>query len=415
MHPQTHSPAARMTTDSIAATTPYLSLGAGQRPAHGGASVLHLLRHLDQSAEARMAVDFAAAVTETGGRAGIAYHSGAATPELQRNGTPSIEIKLGGRAPFSGYGAAKRLAKLIAESGVEIVHAHGLDLLLVARAAVEEAGVKLVLGFNGDPERAAHLTKRQRAALEGTDEVIVHSDLTRRELMAAVPTLRGRITTAPYGIDLTSFDPAQVTARRVIQLAQLWRVPDDRPVVMLPGRFARSRGHGALVEALSLIRDVDLRCIMLGPDAEGPAFRHQLIKEIGQLGLGDRVQLVEECRDMPAALMLADVVVAPYLEPGVHNRAVIEAMALGRPVVASEFPLTRELLEENEMAWIAAPGDAMALSWAIREALGLAAEQREGLSVHVIERMHASRNREHLCAAALDIYERMRPGDAVAA
>jgi glycosyltransferase involved in cell wall biosynthesis len=198
-------------------------------------------------------------------------------------------------------------------------------------------------------------------------------------------------------------------------MAQQWRIPDDRPVVMLPGRFARERGHGTLVEALGLIRDVDLRCILVGPDADGPAFRHQLAKEVAQLGLGDRVQLTEECRDMPAALMLADVVVAPYHAPGIHNRAMIEAMALGRPVVASDFPVARELLENHEMTWLAPAGDAMALSWAIREALSLHADHREILSQRVIETLRDQRSRTRMCGVALDIYERLRPSAAAAA
>lgn len=362
-----------------------------------------------------MAVEFSAALNDIGGRAAIAYHTAAATHELQRHGIKPVEIKLGGRAPFSGFGAAKRLAKLVAESGVEILHAHGLDLLLIARAAAAEAGVKLVVGFNEDPTRVARLSKRQRAALESADAITVPADLAAQALLAAIPNLHGRISVIPFGIDFSRFDPAQVSAHRVIQQAQLWRVPDDRPVVMLPGRFGKSRGHNVLVEALSLIRDVDLRCIMVGPDAEGAAFRHQLGKEIAALGLSDRVLLAEECRDMPAALMLADVVVAPYLEPGAHNRAVIEALALGRPIVASDFPVMRDLLSGNEMAWLAPPADPMALSWAVREALGLAIERREEMSRHIIDIMREHRSRDRMCGAALDIYQRMRPGAAEAA
>jgi glycosyltransferase involved in cell wall biosynthesis len=200
-----------------------------------------------------------------------------------------------------------------------------------------------------------------------------------------------------------------VTAHRVIHLARQWRVPDDRPVVMLPGRFAKARGHGLLIEGLSLIRDVDLRCIMVGPDADGPGYRRQLGKEIAQLGLADRVLLAEECRDMPAAFMLADVVMAPHIEPGVHNRAIMEAMALGRPIVATDFPVSRALLARNEMAWITAPGDAMGLSWAIREALALPHAKREALSLRVIESHRDSLGREQMCAAALDLYQSLQP------
>jgi hypothetical protein len=74
-----------------------------------------------------------------------------------------------------------------------------------------------------------------------------------------------------------------------------------------------------------------------------------------------------------------------------------------------------DMLTGNEMAWLAAPGDAMALSWAIREALGLAIDRREELSRHIIDIMREHRSRERMCGAALDIYQRLRPGAAVAA
>jgi len=404
-----------MTIDTVAATSPYISRAPGQRTGRTGASVLHVLRRLDQSGEARLAIEFAAALNDVGGQAAIVYDNGSVPPELQRHAVPTIEIKLGSRAPFSGAAAAKRLAKLIGESTVDIIHVHGLDLLPVVHAALGESAVKLVLGMNADPARFAKLPKRLRQALERVDEIVVLSALTGRELAATQPALADRISLVEFGVDLTRFDPAQVSAHRVIQMAQQWRVPDDRPVVMLPGRFARERGHSTLVEALGLIRDVDLRCILVGPDADGPAFRKELSKELAQLGLGDRVFLTEECRDMPAALMLADVVVAPYLAPGVHNRAIIEAMALGRPVVASDFPVARELLEHNDMAWLSPAGDSMALSWAIREALALPADHREILSQRVIETLRDQRSRTRMCGAALDIYERLRPTAAAAA
>jgi glycosyltransferase involved in cell wall biosynthesis len=107
--------------------------------------------------------------------------------------------------------------------------------------------------------------------------------------------------------------------------------------------------------------------------------------------------------------------VAPYQAPGIHNRAIIEAMALGRPVVASDFPVAHELLESHEMTWLTPAGDPMALSWAIREALSLPADHREILSQRVIETLRDQRSRTRMCGAALDIYERLRPSAAAAA
>src|SRR4051812_7288880 len=197
-----------MSIDTVTGTTAYSSRGSAQRPARA-ATVLHLLRRLDYSGEARMAIELAAALNDIGGRAAIAYHTATATHELQRHGIQPVEIKLGGRAPFSGFGAAKRLAKLIVDSEVEILHAHGVDLLLIARAAAAEAGVKLIVGFYEDAARVARLSKRQRAVLESTDEVTVLSDLAARELLETIPNLRDRVSVIPFGIDFSRFDPAQ--------------------------------------------------------------------------------------------------------------------------------------------------------------------------------------------------------------
>src|SRR3954470_17866130 len=193
-----------MSIDSATETTAYLSRGSAKRPPRA-ATVLHLLRRLDQSGESRMAIEFAAALNDIGGRAAIAYHAASATHELQRHGIQPVEIKLGGRAPFSGFGAAKRLAKLIVDSELETLRAHGLDLVLIARAAGAEAGVKLIVGFYEDAARVARLSKRQRAALENTDEVSVLSDLAARELLDAVPNLQDRISVIPFGIDFSRF------------------------------------------------------------------------------------------------------------------------------------------------------------------------------------------------------------------
>jgi glycosyltransferase involved in cell wall biosynthesis len=195
--------------------------------------------------------------------------------------------------------------------------------------------------------------------------------LVQRPAAQALPDLASRISVVPYGVDLVKFDPQRVAAERVIALSQLWRLPDDKPVIMLPGRYAPQKGHALLLEALHLMRGIDFRCVILGPSADGGAYRDQLERLAENLGLSDRVLLADECRDMPAALMLADLVVAPYLTPSVYNRVALEAQALGRPVATTDFPTAREVVEGSSMAWLFPPNDAGGLANAIAEAIAL--------------------------------------------
>ena len=400
----------------MSSDTSVLQSRGKDKPNPNAPTVLHLVSRLDGGGGSRLAIDLSSGLVESGGRALIAYDGEAtSTYELSRHKITPITEALTSRNPISGYNVTRRLAQVIRDQKVDMVHAQNATLAAVGEAAARKAGAKMITTFCDGPGEVATLSKKTRTALLNSDHVLTLSYLTANLLSEALPELRERVSVVPYGVDLTRFDPQRVTPQRMIQMAQTWRLPDDRPVLMLPARYVPQKGHALLLEALTEMKDIELRCLMVGPSSDGGAYRDQLNKLITMMGLDDRIYLADECRDMPAALMLADVVVAPVLEPGAHNRAVIEALALGRPIVASDFPVMHDMLNGNEMAWLAPAGDAMALSWAIREALGLAIERREELSRHIIDIMREHRSRERMCGTALDIYQRMRPGAAVAA
>ena len=379
---------------------------------NGCPTVLQLISRLDGGGGGRIAIELSSTVSEAGGRALIAYDGEAATYELTRHGITPVEEKLTSRNPISAHNVVKRLVGVIAQHKVDIVHAQNASLATIGAAAAKRAQCKLVTTFHDGSGHIAALNKKTRAAFASSDHVVTLSYLTANQIAKAMPDLHNRISVVPYGVDLSRFDPARVAAQRVIQLANLWRLPDDRPVIMLPARFAPQKGHGQLIEALAELKDIELRCLMVGPSPDGGAYREQLENKIRAHGLDDRIQLTDECRDMPAALMLADLVLAPYLAPSTYNRVIIEAQALGRPLVASDFPHAREMVEGSSMAWLTPPKDKAALAWAIRDALSLPTEERELRAEQVIDNLRQRSNRDVMCQQMLDLYANIAAGTA---
>jgi glycosyltransferase involved in cell wall biosynthesis len=374
-------------------------------PRAGGPTVLHLVSRLDGGGGARLAIDLSSVLVEAGGRALIAYDGEAtSTYELSRHKITPISEALTSRNPISGYNVTRRLAQAIRDHKVDMVHAQNATLAAVGEAAARKAGAKMITTFCDGPGEVATLSKKTRAALINSDHVLTLSYLTAKLLSDALPELRERISVVPYGVDLTRFDPQRVTPQRMIQMAQAWRVPDDRPVIMLPARYVPQKGHALLLEALTELKDIELRCLLVGPSTDGGAYRVQLTKLVKMMGLEDRIFLADDCRDMPAALMLADLVVAPYLTPSTYNRVVIEAQALGRPLVVSDFPCARELVEGSSMAWLVPPNDAQALAWAIRDALALPSEERQARTSQVVENLQRRSDREWMRRRVLGMY-----------
>jgi len=198
-----------------------------------------------------------------------------------------------------------------------------------------------------------------------------------------------RVRVVPRGIDLDRFDPVRVSGQRMVQLSERWRLPDGAPVVLLPGRLTRWKGHKVLIEALALIDRSDVRCLLVGNHQGRRGYHRELQRQINDRGLDRIVHLVEHCDDMPAAYMLADVVVSASLDPEAFGRVAVEAQAMGRPTIATDHGGARETLVAGETGWLTPPGDVGALA------------------ARAIERARAKFSKDVMCAATLAVYREL--------
>jgi glycosyltransferase involved in cell wall biosynthesis len=167
------------------------------------------------------------------------------------------------------------------------------------------------------------------------------------------------------GVDLERFDPAALPspsdARRQLGL------PARGPIIGMAGRLQRWKGMHLLVEAMPRVRASfpDARCVLIGGshdlEPEYPSFLRGLISE---LELDHHVLLAGQRADVPLWLQAADIVIhASDREP--FGIVVIEAMALGKPVVAADSGGPREILSHEIEGLLAPSGDAAALARAI--------------------------------------------------
>src|SRR6266404_1288065 len=241
-------------------------------------------------------------------------------------------------------------------------------------------------------------------AMARGERVIAISHFVAEHAAAVYGLPPERLRVIHRGVDLARFDPQRVSAERLIQLAKRWRLPDDRPIVMLPGRLTRWKGQLDLVAAVAALGRRDLLCLLVGSDEGRPAYRRELERTIDVRGLGEVFQLVEDCDDMPAALMLADVVVSASNRPEGFGRVIVEAQAMGRPVVATDHGGARETILPGDTGWLVPPGDPRALAAAISEALGLTPDERAVLAERAIAHARAHFDTGRMCAETLAVY-----------
>ena len=142
------------------------------------------------------------------------------------------------------------------------------------------------------------------------ERVIAISDFIADHIRAHYDVAPEKIVTIPRGVDCRKFNPAAIHAERIMDMSRSWGLPDGVPVIMLPGRLTRLKGHTTFIEALARIRDKEFLALLVGSTEGREAYCAELNKLVVSFGLEGRVQIKGHCDDMAVALMLSDVVVS---------------------------------------------------------------------------------------------------------
>ena len=352
--------------------------------------VLQLAPLLAGGGIARATIDIAAAIVAAGGRTVVASSGGPMTTDLQRLRVPHIELPVDRESLLGGLGLARRLATAAQQHGVTVVHARSRFAAWLAVGTARRLNARTVATAHWPLRGGSLAGRRYEAAYGRIDRLIAVSRFIAGDLASSVPGAAAKTTTIPPGINLDRFNPATVRADRLIRLAAQLRLPDDRRIVLFPARLVEDRGQLALIDAIKALGRSDIFCLLLGGSAARTPFEAEVERRIDAAGLGGTVQIGAFCDDMPAAYMLADVVVAAGGPRQGFSRTLVEAQAMSRPVVTTAGDGRVEGLVPNVTGWAVAEGDVAALSRAIDHALELSAEQRAMLSgaatAHVRER-----------------------------
>ena len=352
----------------------------------------------------RGTVEIAQGIVNAGGRAIVASAGGNLEHEIVRVRGEHVTLRLDSKNPLVMHANIARLATLIREEGVDIVHVRSRAPAWSAYFAARRTGRPLVTTFHGTYGASNWFKRRYNAIMTRGERVIAISNFIAGHVRQLYGVPVSRLRTIHRGVDLSRFDPQVVSAERVVALANHWRLPDGLPVVMLPGRLTRWKGQSVFIDAIARLGRKDIRCLLVGADQGRTAYREELETMVEDRGLGEVIRVVDHCDDMPAAYMLTDVVVSASTDPEAFGRVIAEAQALGRPVIASDHGGSRETVVPDVTGWLTPVGDADALAAALERVLGMSDEARGILATKAIAHVRENFSKDAMCAKTLDLY-----------
>ncbi|MGO1119128.1 glycosyltransferase [Rhodovibrionaceae bacterium A322] len=370
--------------------------------------VLQVVPALETGGVERGTVEVATALAQAGAVPLVASSGGRLVHDLQRVGAQHIELPLQSKNPLVMRRNAKRLIEVIEGYGVHLVHARSRAPAWSAYWATRKTQTPFVTTFHSPYGLSGPFKRRYNSVMTLGDRVISISDFVTQHIKDNYEIDPVKLRLVHRGVDLRSFDPDKVSAERVIQLSTAWRLPDGVPIILLPGRLTRWKGQLLLIDALAQMKqERQFLCLLVGSDQGRSAYREELEKAIVHRGLTDCVAIFDDCRDMPAAYKLSDVVVSASIEPEGFGRVVSEAQAMGRPVVVSNHGGGPEQILADETGYLFDnnnPGD---LARALRQALDLSESQRSELGQKATSHAAGNFSTARMCDKTLDVYREL--------
>jgi len=344
-------------------------------PADHRPAILQVLPALRAGGVERGTVEIAAAIAEAGYRPLVASAGGPMVAELEAVGGRHFTLGLDRKSPTALLAGTNALAEIVKTEGVRILHARSRFPAWSALMAARRTGAHFITTYHGTYNEGFPGKRLYNSVMARGERVIAISQHIANVIRARHGTDATRIRIIPRGVDMARFDPALVPAARVEALRAAWGVPSGRPVLLLPGRVTRWKGQGVLLQALATLPRPRPFVLLVGDEGRG-TYAQELRTQITALGLGEDVAMPGHCDDLPAALLLADIVLHCSTDAEAFGRTIVEAQAMQRPVIASDLGAPRETVLEGETGWRVPPGDPAALAAAIARVLALPAEER---------------------------------------
>jgi glycosyltransferase involved in cell wall biosynthesis len=359
--------------------------------------IAHILSSFDMGGQERVALDLAAAQVRRGNT--VAAVSLAPLP----HGPLAAELRAHGVAV---HGAPKdpsfdaplvlRLADLLRNEGIDIVHTHNPQALAYGAPAGRLARKAVVHTKHGvNPDRGRRLWLRRIGGHLAHAYVAVSpatAEVARRN--RECPPKRLRVI--PNGVDLSVYRP-DAAARRALR--DELGIPAEAWLFGTVGRVSVEKDHALLVRAAGPLLGPNVRLVIVGDGSEMARVRDEAQR------YAPWIVLTGMRRDIPRVLASLDAFVLSSRSEGLPL-ALLEAMASGLAVVATNVGGVADVVENGRAALLVPPGDEAALRGSLQRLLADRASARE-----LAERARARARQydaTHVVDTYMDLYENVR-------
>lgn len=358
--------------------------------------IVQIIPALHQGGAERTVVEITRAIVDAGGQALTITRGGDLEHEVLKAGGQIAHVPVHSKNPLIMWQNSARIARLADAFGAHILHARSRAPAWSTRSACIRLGLPFVTTYHGAYSARSSFKRRYNAIMSSGDMVIANSNFIARHIMSEHSIDAQHITVIARGVDPVFFD-----------------VPEDKetpategPLILLPARFTRLKGHKVALDALALLHQHSpmARLVFAGSAHDRNTYLHEIKHYIAQRGLNRFVDFAGHVRAMEKFYAKADIVLNASTSPESFGRTIVEAQASARLAVAPAHGGTLETLSNDKTGFHFVPGDATDLARVLHKALCLDPAKSRKIRMAAREHVRSHYSREVMCAKTLGVY-----------
>lgn len=338
--------------------------------------ILQVLPSLMSGGVEREVIDTAEAISKEGYRSFVASSGGKLVSQLYQQGSRHFLLELGSKNPFIMFKNIFQLKQIIEINNIDIVHAQSRAPAWSAYFAAKLAGCHFITTIHGAHGTKGLFKKFYNSVMVKGERVIVVSEFIAKYAKKNYKFNHSKLQVIHCGANLEKFNYKTLNEKRLCDLAFNLRIPTDKPIITLPARLTKNKGHLFLLEAIKALPRKSVTCLFVGSDKGNLRYRDQLQNKIKEYELSETVIMTGDISDMPAIYALSDIVVCISTKPEAFGLVSIEAQAMGRMVIVSDIGGIVETIVPDETGWLIESNNVEQLVKKIKEILKMDISER---------------------------------------
>ena len=325
-----------------------------------------------------------------------------------------IRLPVHSKNPILIFINALILTFIILFLNISIVHARSRAPAWSCLFATKITGRKFVTTFHGTYNFKNSLKKFYNSIMLRSDLIIAGSNFIFSHIndnYSKYLDPKKKFLVIFRGINTDYFDSSTTLESDEDKLLKKWEINRGKKLILMPGRLTSWKGQELFIEAINLVNKElgheAFYAVILGSDQGRKIYKKKLLRLVEQYRLNKQLRFVDECKKMPAAYKIANLIVSASIEPEAFGRVSVEAQSMEKPIIASNIGGSNETIIDNKTGILFESGKAESLSKKIIEVLQLDDSTLKSMGNEGRKNVLKKFNIEKMCFSTYSEYKKL--------